>query len=74
MKQETCPICGKKLRATVRVREERVPSTVPDYYSREKEAPYRQTVNYEIVKCSEDHMFKRTNNGRDLYGMKVDLL
>lgn len=71
-KLETCPICGKKLRPSVRVREERVPSTVPDYFTKKQEASYRQIINYEVVKCSENHMFKRMDNS--LYSMKVDIL
>jgi hypothetical protein len=72
MAELNCPICGKKLRGTVRVREERVPTTVPEYYSREKQAPYRRTISYEIVQCSEKHTFKRVDD--NLYGMRVDIL
>lgn len=64
-----CPICGKKLVEWWRVREERVPSTVPEYFSRSKQAPYRMTDNWVEVKCSNEHWFKRS--GDALYGMKT---
>lgn len=58
-----CPICGGGLRAMERVREERVPSTVPDYFNRTREAPYRRVDTYEVVRCAKDHTFKRSGNG-----------
>ena len=58
-----CPICGGQLRGIERVREERVPSTVPDYRSRSEQAPYRRVDTYEVVRCVKDHTFKRSGNG-----------
>jgi hypothetical protein len=57
-----CPIDGKPLMPQERVREERVPSTVPDYLPREKQAPYRRVSVHEVVKCSRGHTFKRSGN------------
>lgn len=66
-----CPLCGNELVDQSRIREEIVPATVPDYFTRTKAAPYRRVVEYVIVKCSKDHRFKRQGSG--LYGMQHDL-
>ena len=64
-----CPLCGKRLTPQWRVKEERVPSTVPDYFSRWKEAPYRVHDNWTELKCSNQHWFKR--RGDALFGMEA---
>lgn len=68
---ERCPLDGSTLAAVERVRVETVPATVPDYFSRDREAPYRRTTRYELVRCREGHEFKRTGNA--LYGMEAEI-
>jgi len=53
------------------VEQEIVPSTVPDYWTRTKAAPYRRIVRWTVVKCSKGHRFKRV--GDSIYGMDYDL-
>lgn len=40
----SCPLCGNALIDQSRIREEIVPATVPDYFTRTKAAPYRRVV------------------------------
>lgn len=54
-----CPLDGSALATLERVREERVPATVPDYFTRSQEAPYRRVDSYELVRCERGHTFKR---------------
>jgi len=66
-----CPLCAKPLIDQSRVEQEIVPSTVPDYWTRTKAAPYRRIVRWTVVKCSKGHRFKRV--GDSIYGMDYDL-
>lgn len=65
-----CPLDGSPLIARERVRIETVPATVPRWYTRHGEAPYRRVEKYERVFCQKKgHEFKRS--GRELKGMKA---
>ncbi len=69
--RRSCPLCSKPLIEQHRVVQEIVPSTVPEYRTREQQAPYRRTNRWTVVKCPKGHTFKQVGN--ILYGMSHDL-
>jgi hypothetical protein len=66
----SCPICSQTLIEQQRVVQEVVPSTVPEYRTREQQAPYRRTNRWTVVKCANGHELKQVGSG--LYGMSYE--
>jgi hypothetical protein len=63
-----CPICSQGLTVEWRVKEERMPGTVPEHaVNRPESKQYKQLDSWEEVVCPLGHRFKRKQDG--LYGM-----